>query len=248
MTTTPASTQMTLPELSDLLYKHFAGISQEPHTSSLNAVLGVFRQNRHHPYPENEMEMLIMEAITRYREKVRTSGVRSLRNALPEIDNLIAGMAHHCTMKARPYGMVYMDGGDPKAKMTTAPKWSGPSPIPEPETLVHPTQPYPRWKGRQQEMVLLKGLYVHGYAVEHGYVYLVCEATKLAKGTSLNAGRIVYVAGVDLPKAASATAPGPIETCPPDCKHVTFHYCAENGTHCDKHCACSCRLCRDERK
>jgi hypothetical protein len=38
----------------------------------------------------------------------------------------------------------------------------------------------------------------------------------------------------------------PIEACTLACKHRTFEYCGESGTHCDKHCLCPCRLCRDE--
>jgi hypothetical protein len=37
-----------------------------------------------------------------------------------------------------------------------------------------------------------------------------------------------------------------IDDCPKGCKHETFHYCRE-GTHCDKHCVCPCRLCVQER-
>ncbi len=37
------------------------------------------------------------------------------------------------------------------------------------------------------------------------------------------------------------------ENCPRTCGHETFHYCGAVGTHCDKHCVCSCRLCADER-
>lgn len=33
------------------------------------------------------------------------------------------------------------------------------------------------------------------------------------------------------------------DNCPTGCAHVTFHYCGE-GTHCDVHCVCSCRMCR----
>lgn len=37
-----------------------------------------------------------------------------------------------------------------------------------------------------------------------------------------------------------------IDACPPECPHATFHYCSE-GTHCDVHCCCPCRLCVDVR-
>lgn len=37
------------------------------------------------------------------------------------------------------------------------------------------------------------------------------------------------------------------ENCPKNCKHETFHYCATAGTHCDKHCACSCTSCVADR-
>ena len=33
------------------------------------------------------------------------------------------------------------------------------------------------------------------------------------------------------------------DDCPRKCDHRTFHYCGASGTHCDKHCVCSCRLC-----
>jgi len=39
-----------------------------------------------------------------------------------------------------------------------------------------------------------------------------------------------------------------IEDCPRNCKHETFHYCAAVGTHCDKHCVCSCSACVADRK
>ena len=38
----------------------------------------------------------------------------------------------------------------------------------------------------------------------------------------------------------------PIEACSLACKHRTFEYCGESGTHCDKHCLCPCHLCRKE--
>lgn len=38
------------------------------------------------------------------------------------------------------------------------------------------------------------------------------------------------------------------ENCPKGCKHETFHYCDEAGTHCDKHCICACAACVAERK
>jgi hypothetical protein len=38
------------------------------------------------------------------------------------------------------------------------------------------------------------------------------------------------------------------DDCPKRCKHETFHYCGGSGTHCDKHCVCSCRLCAEERR
>jgi hypothetical protein len=40
----------------------------------------------------------------------------------------------------------------------------------------------------------------------------------------------------------------PSENCPKGCKHETFHYCAESGTHCDKHCICTCPDCVAARK
>ena len=36
------------------------------------------------------------------------------------------------------------------------------------------------------------------------------------------------------------------DNCPKTCKHKTFHFCMESGTHCDKHCVCVCRLCIQE--
>ncbi len=37
------------------------------------------------------------------------------------------------------------------------------------------------------------------------------------------------------------------ENCSVDCGHKTFHYCAEFGTHCDKHCICACPACVSDR-
>lgn len=37
------------------------------------------------------------------------------------------------------------------------------------------------------------------------------------------------------------------DKCPKGCKHKTFHYCNESGTHCDKHCICACKPCVDDR-
>jgi len=37
------------------------------------------------------------------------------------------------------------------------------------------------------------------------------------------------------------------DNCPKGCKHRTFHFCMESGTHCDKHCICLCYLCVEER-
>jgi hypothetical protein len=37
-----------------------------------------------------------------------------------------------------------------------------------------------------------------------------------------------------------------VEACTPGCGHRSFEYCGESGTHCDKHCVCPCRMCRDE--
>jgi hypothetical protein len=37
------------------------------------------------------------------------------------------------------------------------------------------------------------------------------------------------------------------DNCPTTCKHATLHYCGSAGTHCDKHCTCSCGLCLAER-
>jgi len=33
------------------------------------------------------------------------------------------------------------------------------------------------------------------------------------------------------------------EHCPSSCQHESFHYCNESGTHCDKHCICTCDQC-----
>jgi len=38
------------------------------------------------------------------------------------------------------------------------------------------------------------------------------------------------------------------ENCPNDCKHETFHYCGQSGTHCDIHCICGCKECETEQK
>lgn len=38
------------------------------------------------------------------------------------------------------------------------------------------------------------------------------------------------------------------DKCPKKCKRKTFHYCYESGTHCDKHCVCSCPSCIEDRK
>lgn len=38
------------------------------------------------------------------------------------------------------------------------------------------------------------------------------------------------------------------EKCPKACKHKTFHYCDDAGTHCDKHCICPCQACAADRK
>ena len=38
------------------------------------------------------------------------------------------------------------------------------------------------------------------------------------------------------------------DDCPKSCKHITFHFCMESGTHCDKHCICRCKLCAEERE
>ena len=35
------------------------------------------------------------------------------------------------------------------------------------------------------------------------------------------------------------------DNCPEGCKHVSFHYCAQSGTHCSEHCTCTCDLCRE---
>jgi len=37
------------------------------------------------------------------------------------------------------------------------------------------------------------------------------------------------------------------DNCPKGCKHKTFHYCNESGTHCDKHCVCFCSTCAADR-
>jgi hypothetical protein len=39
----------------------------------------------------------------------------------------------------------------------------------------------------------------------------------------------------------------PCENCPKSCKGHTFHYCGESGTHCDKHCVCTCQACTNDR-
>jgi hypothetical protein len=39
-----------------------------------------------------------------------------------------------------------------------------------------------------------------------------------------------------------------VERCPYSCRHETFHYCNEVGTHCDKHCACSCWQCVEAKR
>lgn len=31
------------------------------------------------------------------------------------------------------------------------------------------------------------------------------------------------------------------------CTHETFHYCGQTGTHCDKHCKCSCSPCTEDK-
>lgn len=36
------------------------------------------------------------------------------------------------------------------------------------------------------------------------------------------------------------------ENCPKTCRHRTFHFCMESGTHCDKHCVCPCEQCKKE--
>lgn len=38
------------------------------------------------------------------------------------------------------------------------------------------------------------------------------------------------------------------DKCPKKCKHSTFHYCDKSGTHCDKHCVCTCGACAADRK
>ena len=38
-----------------------------------------------------------------------------------------------------------------------------------------------------------------------------------------------------------------LDKCPKGCTHETFHYCV-NGTHCNKHCTCSCYMCKEERR
>lgn len=38
------------------------------------------------------------------------------------------------------------------------------------------------------------------------------------------------------------------ENCPKRCKHETFHYCSDAGTHCGKHCICACQACVMERQ
>ena len=38
------------------------------------------------------------------------------------------------------------------------------------------------------------------------------------------------------------------DNCPKKCRHLTFHYCSESGTHCNKHCVCSCSPCLEENK
>lgn len=38
------------------------------------------------------------------------------------------------------------------------------------------------------------------------------------------------------------------DNCPAGCKHKTFHYCEESGTHCDIHCVCPCFACAQDRK
>lgn len=38
------------------------------------------------------------------------------------------------------------------------------------------------------------------------------------------------------------------DNCPKGCKHETFHYCQESGTHCDTHCVCPCQSCVTDRR
>lgn len=38
------------------------------------------------------------------------------------------------------------------------------------------------------------------------------------------------------------------DNCPTGCKHSSFHFCDDSGTHCDKHCVCTCSQCVQDRK
>lgn len=99
-------------------------------------------------------------------------------------------------MTELPERVVFMQGSDTRASDDRLLKWSGPKGRPIPvvgEVITTPNMAYYRGVGSK----VIGPMTVVGYAVEHGWLYVLCRPVKAPKGLPRSQDPI-YVAGVDL--------------------------------------------------